>query len=257
MFFLSWLGGEALSSVYDEATGKPDVREMQRQLDSLAAQKYADDKIFLAEIRLLRNSLDEKMTRKEVQDLIAKSIARLDRDLGKIADRMVKLEMAVASQGRTIERQQLKLQEIVGNAADTRRVVNEQGYRLDTVEADVEIIKQKVAKIQRWIDNIGIAAFGDYGKRANEEALEKFEDGIIEDSGEPAFYYGKAIVLYRTGEVELALRALQTGLNAERRRTPAEWFDDVMEKVQGKDRMWFSDTKKIYQAFTLKRIEQK
>jgi hypothetical protein len=281
---IGWVAGEVIGAGFQAATGrdglfdlggKPDVRAMRARLDDLARTDRAN----AAEIARLRASLDDRMTRPQVERLLMESLTRVD---GKLADHARELKLldakmkAVQAENaelrnrvsglsgradRTDERvsglsgradhadarvsglaarTSARFQSLSGRVDRTDARVGEMGDRLAGVEGRLERHDERIRALEREVAASGVRGFQLLRVGKHAEALRLLEGGLEDDPSNPTLHYGRALALKGLGRTAEAGRAVKAGVSAERLRKPSPWFGAVMERVQGSDRMWFS-----------------
>ncbi len=236
-----WASGKAIDLVWDPLTRAPNIREMKRQLDLLAAR----DRDNAAALRALRDALNERMTSQEVEQLLMSALEKLDQRLAQLARR-------VQEQGRDLERLagQLgltgeDLQRLTGRVdALSGRVDNLGGHvgdherRLRAAEADLDALKRWTPKEQAV--RLAVAGFEYLRYGHGREALDHFRKAHAYDEADPGILYGMALAYYRTGDGNSAEHTRTRAVAAERQKTSGAWFDTLLERVQGPERMWLA-----------------
>ena len=222
--FLSWLAGHVLDDIWDKATGAPDVRQMRRELDELMRKDYKN----ADEIARLRSALRDGMSQAEVERVLMASLTRVDRTLAEHAQRL-----------HALEEETTHLRE--ANESLQRRITPLE-QRVDRHEQKLFIHEWRLQEQERKFAQSGVSGIENYRAKQFALAVEEFDKGIAGDPGEPAFYYGKALALRNLGRPDEAVESVETGVSAQQARGVAKWFQRVMEKVQGPDRIWLQDT---------------
>lgn len=255
---IGWLLGSTISAGFEAATGhanpwhlatgKPNIREMKRQLDALADR----DRAHAAEIAWLRSALQERMTRAEVEQLLMRSLSRVDKALAEHARRLKKLEneaLELRAENRYLRQRVGRLE---GRTATHARQIGTIETRVDVHERWIQDHERRIRELERKVAVLGALGFTRYRQGRYAEAVQQFEQAIENDPGDPGYHYGKALALKRLGRSEEAVRAIRTGSAAERVRRPGQWYRTVMERVQGPDRAWLQRVRVNYQPVVVR-----
>jgi tetratricopeptide (TPR) repeat protein len=256
---LGWLIGSTVSAGFEAVTGrsspwdfvndKPNVREMKRQLDALAAQ----DRTHATEIARLRDALNDRMTRAQVEQLLLQSLARVDKTLAEHAQRLKNLEREtreLRAENRHL-RERLVRQEGRSDIHEGRLNAHDNRFglvekRIDVHERWILDHERRIRDLERKVGVLGAQGFDYFKQGEYDRAVEKFEQAVENDPGDPGYYYGKALALVRLNRMEEAKKAVKTGTTAERLRAPGEWYRRVIEGVQGPHRHWLENTREEY-----------
>jgi hypothetical protein len=142
---IGWVAGEVISAGFQAATGrdglfdrggKPDIKAMRARLDALALTDRAN----AAEIARLRASLDDKMTRQQVERLLMESLTRID---GKLADH-----------ARKLKRLDAKMKEMQAENAQLRSRVSSLSGRADRNDARVSGLSGRTDRTEARVGNL-------------------------------------------------------------------------------------------------------
>jgi len=243
---LGWLIGQTFTAGFQGITGRsnpwdfvrgepPGVREMKQQLSQLAE----NDKVNAAAIFRLRDALNERMTKSEVEALIMTHLRQVDIKLAELAVRVKRVEE---------DAEKLRLENLV-----MRERMAKQEYRTDAnterLDAHEKILndhERRIRDLERKVAMLGVEAFDFYRVGKFDKAITKLEEGAETDPGNPAIYYLKALALKAKGATVDASKAVKMGVAAEKRRAPGPWYRTVLERCQGVDRQWFEEERRSF-----------
>jgi tetratricopeptide (TPR) repeat protein len=227
-FLLGWLTARGLNSLVDLATGAPNVRQMQKELETLAKS----DRVNAGEINRLRGQLDEKLTRQEVEKLLMASLVRVDSTLAEHAQRILALETAVGRLHIEVSGLREEDRHLRADIAFVQKQLNDANEKLLIHELRIRDLEQAVGVR-------GASAFKSYRSGNHADALLLFDEALAIDPTDSGLHFGRAFVLKKLERDQEAEQAITSGLAAERIRRPGKWYGRVMEGVQGTDRNWF------------------
>jgi len=234
----TWLVNRGLDLVWDKVHQGPDVRAMRAKLDAIEVR----DRQSADQIEIIRHTLDEKMSRSEVEALLMRSLARVDATLADHAERLRRAEKDIAE----LKRENGVLSRgLAEHRAESARRLEEQERRLRSHDADLadhEARLRNQEKRLRALEEIyGAGGFKLLSRGKLEDALESFEDGIVSDPSEPGYYFAKGLALHGLHRDKEAIRAVKTGIAAQRSRPVGNWYSTTVSRVQGSDRKWLEN----------------
>lgn len=243
-----------LDPLFDSLTGQPDVPRIQRQLTYIERK----DPQHAEEIRRLREAIDDKMTREDVEALIGDAPNRIDAELAsqvrQIQEQRQLLEVhqailtAVRSDIEFLAIGQRRLEEEIGSVQrqveelgeEVAEEFSSQGRRLTAAEQELERIKRDYP---RWTHKqqssvLGAAAMELIENDDADEAVRAFRAAHGYDPSDPGHLFGLGLAYYRLGKEEIAMQSVARGIALERKRTLEDWYSRKIERVQGAQRVW-------------------
>lgn len=232
-----------LDSIFDPVSDKPDLTEVKRQLDYIAAQ----DRQHSAQIYQLQREIDAKMNREEVRALIMQALNRIDSRMASQARQIQDHQMLLEIQQRAISEVRADVnylamvQERFEN--DVQKQFSAQSVRTAKIEDDVERIKRDYP---RWTPQQQAATLGASGmdllwKGNHKEAIRAFRAAHGFEPSDPGHLYGLAMAYRRDNENEFAKLVIARGIALERKRPLAQWYRRTIERIQGAPRQWLEE----------------
>jgi tetratricopeptide (TPR) repeat protein len=231
---------------------KKTVRALQIACDEIPALR--------AEMADIRNALDGKASRKEVEDLLRGLRADMEQEFRRLNIKMDKLEGDVEDLKKHAERTDgdvvgLKNRaertdgDVAGLKEHAQRTAGDVAglkHRADVHEQWILDHERRIQELERKVASLGVNGFTHYRQKEFDKAVEKFNEAIENDPGDPSCHYGKALALNGLGRTKEAEKEVKTGIAAERLRASGPWYATAMERVQGPDRSWLAETRKEY-----------
>src|SRR5262249_8875371 len=242
-FLGSYVAGKILDEFVDPLTGKPDTRELQRQLDRLATS----DAAHAAAIRDLKRSIAGCATKEEVRQQMKNALERIDQRAAEHAERIYELERQqqrlwaeVGLNGRDMDAIKAHLRKPREEPSSRLHLQQKQldghDFRLARAEADIDEIKRWTPKQQAV--QLGVAGFQAMRQGDCKEAIALFRKANAYDDRDPGFLYGLAMAYRQAGDLDRAEHAVTRGISLERQRSPGAWFVTVLEREQSNCGRW-------------------
>jgi tetratricopeptide (TPR) repeat protein len=244
-FLFEWAAGKALDNYYDRWTGKPDIREMQRDLD-LLVERYHDQASVLRE---LRDQLDTKLTRKQMEEIVNQTLSKLEPELGALAQRIRQREYELQYHRYLLDQHRIiqdhlraEIQGLSGEVAVLGGRLDEQGRQLRATARDMEAFRRQ---FPRWepelhVAQLGIAGMALLRQKKPKEAERLFLFGQSVTPDDAGLWYGLALAYRDQGKIQLARQSLQKVSPLAWKQTPP-WYQFILEqRMPRSDRAWLS-----------------
>ncbi|WP_157369375.1 tetratricopeptide repeat protein [Zavarzinella formosa] len=249
-FLVTWVLGETLSAGYDVVTGKPDLREMQREISALAGRSEAHAERLYA----LQSAVAKAATKEEVRAAFMKTIREMDARHGKLVQMIeanrLKSEESERRLGKRIDvvdDRVLKLGEDLGLTRSdleriTRRVAKLE-QRIDQTNRDLKFLREDFDEFRRWnareqAERLGVGGAYALNKGDCRQAQALLEQAVAYDPADPGAWYLLGVAFHQQGNSDVGGLMVAKGVAAERYKGPSQWFRNSLERVQGPPRRW-------------------
>jgi peroxiredoxin len=210
------------------------------EFDRLLKKLMDQDALLQGQIQELSSQIRDKMSRREVEDLIMKSLNKINPQLAEHTRRIRELQ-------KTAEPQRLLLDDLAKDTAFMKLIQAEQSTRLRNAEEEIKEFKRRYP----WYETgqqariLGASGFNFLHKKDLPEAGRAFRLAHGFEPDNPGYLYGLAIVYRRDGQGDFAELLLARAVALERNHTLrySTWWRNSIERFQGPDRFWLDSAR--------------
>jgi hypothetical protein len=199
-----------------------------------------------AELLSLAAKIDKCVTVSDLQAALYQHSKVYDEKFQEIAKQFFELKMKEEMIMRDLSVVKGDISDIRRDLSGLRDDVRNQRAMIGENRVMIYNLQDELNKIIKWSpieqsERLGIMAFEHYWKGEFDSALSYFRYAHAYDREDPSPLFAMGLCYYRQNKIELAEQMIAYGIAANRFRTPAAWYANSLERVQGEPRKWLDD----------------